>query len=46
MSPALNDACVDPLVRFGQPTVDGVSTERLRELFDVGETVDDVIDVR
>lgn len=33
---------IDPLVRFGKPSVDGVSTERLWELFDAGETVDEI----
>lgn len=33
---------IDPLVRFGRPTVDGVGTERLWELFDAGETVDQI----
>jgi uncharacterized protein (DUF433 family) len=29
---------IDPLVRFGRPSVDGVSSERLWELSDAGET--------
>ena len=33
---------IDPLVRFGRPSVGGVSTERLWELFDAGETVDEI----
>ncbi|MFT3855610.1 MAG: DUF433 domain-containing protein [Ilumatobacteraceae bacterium] len=33
---------IDPLVRFGKPSVSGVSTERLWELFDAGETVDEI----
>ena len=33
---------IDPLVRFGQPAVDGVATERLWELYDAGETIDDI----
>ena len=33
---------IDPLVRFGRPTVDGVATERLWELFDAGETVEQI----
>lgn len=33
---------IDPLVRFGQPTVDGVATERLWELFDAGESLDEI----
>jgi uncharacterized protein (DUF433 family) len=31
---------IDPLVRFGRPTVRGVATERLWELHDAGETVE------
>ena len=30
---------IEPLVRFGRPSVDGVGTERLWELFDAGETI-------
>jgi uncharacterized protein (DUF433 family) len=33
---------IDPLVRFGKPSVDGVATERLWELFDAGETADEI----
>jgi uncharacterized protein (DUF433 family) len=33
---------IDPLVRFGKPSVDGVATERLWELFDAGETDDEI----
>jgi uncharacterized protein (DUF433 family) len=33
---------IDPLVRFGRPTVQGVATERLWELFDAGETADQI----
>ena len=33
---------IDPLVRFGRPTVKGVATERLWELHDAGETVDQI----
>ncbi|MGH9153023.1 MAG: DUF433 domain-containing protein [Acidimicrobiales bacterium] len=33
---------IDPLVRFGRPSVQGVATERLWELFDAGESVDDI----
>jgi uncharacterized protein (DUF433 family) len=32
---------IDPLVRFGRPAVHGVATERLWELFDAGETVEE-----
>jgi uncharacterized protein (DUF433 family) len=33
---------IDPLVRFGRPSVEGVSTERLWELFDAGESIDEI----
>ena len=33
---------IDPLVRFGRPSVEGVSTERLWELHDAGETLDEI----
>jgi uncharacterized protein (DUF433 family) len=33
---------IDPLVRFGRPSVAGVSTERLWELFDAGESIDEI----
>lgn len=33
---------IDPLVRFGRPAVDGVATERLWELYDAGEKVDEI----
>ncbi len=33
---------IDPLVRFGKPSVGGVATERLWELNDAGEPVDQV----
>lgn len=33
---------IDPLVRFGRPSVRGVATERLWELFDAGEAVEDI----
>ena len=35
---------IDPLVRFGQPSVQGVATGRLWELFDAGESIDDIAD--
>jgi uncharacterized protein (DUF433 family) len=34
---------IDPLVRFGRPSVSGVSTERLWELSDAGETIEDIV---
>lgn len=33
---------IDPLVRFGRPAVQGVATDRLWELFDAGETLDEI----
>lgn len=33
---------IDPLVRFGRPSVQGVATERLWELFDAGETLNEI----
>ena len=33
---------IDPLVGFGRPTVDNVATERLWELFDAGEAVEEI----
>jgi len=33
---------IDPLVRFGRPSVSGVSTERLWELADAGETIEEI----
>ena len=35
-------AVIDPLVRFGRPTVNGVATDRLWELFDAGEPLDEI----
>lgn len=35
---------IDPLVRFGRPAVAGVATERLWELFDAGETLEEIAD--
>ena len=35
---------IDPLVRFGRPSVGGVATERLWELFDAGESLDEIAD--
>ena len=35
---------IDPLVGFGRPTVDNVATERLWELFDAGEDVNEIAD--
>ena len=34
---------IDPRVRFGRPNVSGVATERLWELFDAGETVEQIV---
>lgn len=33
---------IDPLVRFGRPSVAGVSTERLWELSDAGEAIEEI----
>jgi len=33
---------IDPLVGFGRPTVDNVATERLWELYDAGEDVEEI----
>jgi uncharacterized protein (DUF433 family) len=35
---------IDPLVRFGRPSVAGVATERLWELFDAVESVEEIAD--
>lgn len=35
---------IDPLVGFGRPSVDNVATERLWELFDAGEPLDEIAD--
>ena len=34
---------IDPLVRFGRPSVGGVAVERLWELHDAGESVDKIV---
>jgi len=39
---AASPVVIDPLVRFGQPSVQGVATERLWELFDAGESVEEI----
>ena len=36
---------IDPTMRFGRPSVDGVSTERLWELHDAGESVDEIAEL-
>ena len=33
---------IDPLVRFGRPSVAGVSTERLWELYNAGEDLNEI----
>jgi uncharacterized protein (DUF433 family) len=33
---------IDPLVRFGRPAVSGVATDRLWELHDAGESLDQI----
>ncbi len=35
---------IDPLVRFGRPNVGGAATERLWELYDAGESVDEIVE--
>jgi uncharacterized protein (DUF433 family) len=35
---------IDPLVRFGRPVVAGIATERLWELADAGETIEEIAD--
>jgi uncharacterized protein (DUF433 family) len=35
---------IDPLVRFGRPAVSGVATDRLWELHDAGESLDQIAD--
>ena len=35
---------IDPLVRFGRPNVAGVATDRLWELFDAGEPLNEIAD--
>lgn len=35
---------IDPLVRFGRPAVSGVATDRLWELHDAGESLDEIAD--
>lgn len=35
---------MDPLVRFGRPSVQGVATDRLWELYDAGETLEQIGD--
>lgn len=39
---AASPVVIDPLVRFGQPAVEGVATARLWELFDAGEALDEI----
>lgn len=39
---AASPVVIDPLVRFGRPTVHGVATERLWELHDAGEAVHEI----
>jgi uncharacterized protein (DUF433 family) len=41
---AASPVVIDPLVRFGQPAVAGIATERLWELFDAGEPLDTIAD--
>ncbi len=41
---AASPVVIDPLVRFGRPSVQGVATDRLWELFDAGEALDEISD--
>lgn len=41
---AASPVLIDPMVRFGKPTVSGVATERLWELFDAGEDIEEIVD--
>ena len=38
----ISPVVIDPLVRFGRPCVQGVATERLWELFDAGESLEEI----
>lgn len=35
---------IDPLARFGRPSVEGVATGRLWELYDAGESIEEIAD--
>ncbi|MGH9110805.1 MAG: DUF433 domain-containing protein [Acidimicrobiales bacterium] len=39
---AASPVVIDPLVRFGRPAVEGVATERLWELHDAGERIEEI----
>jgi len=39
---AVSPVVIDPLVRFGRPSVEGIATERLWELFDAGESIEEI----
>jgi uncharacterized protein (DUF433 family) len=39
---AASPVVIDPLVRFGQPAVAGVAAGRLWELYDAGESLDEI----
>lgn len=39
---AASPVVIDPLVRFGRPSVGGATTERLWELFDAGESIAEI----
>ena len=41
---AASPVVIDPLVRFGRPTVLGVATDRLWELYDAGEPLEQIAD--
>jgi uncharacterized protein (DUF433 family) len=46
LSPAgtASPVVIDPLIRFGRPAVRGVATERLWELHDAGESLEEIAD--
>jgi uncharacterized protein (DUF433 family) len=41
---ATSPVVIDPLRRYGRPSVEGVSTERLWELYDAGEQINEIAD--
>lgn len=41
---AASPVVIDPLVRFGRPSVQGVATDRLWELHDAGESLEQIAD--
>lgn len=41
---AASPVVIDPMIRFGRPTVHGVATDRLWELHDAGESLEQIAD--